>query len=155
MTRALAAALILAIALTANAAAQDPGEMLADIEDEVMCVQCGTPLNLSTAAVADREREFIRQEIASGKSKQEILDGLEARFGPSVLALPEDEGFSLAAYLVPVLVVTGALIAVVLAARRWRRPAAGEADAGGEPGALPPEDARRVENELAEFDSDR
>ena len=79
---------------------------------------------------------------------------MEARFGPSVLALPEDEGFSLAAYLVPVLVVTGALIAVVLAARRWRRPTADEGDVEGEPGALPPEDARRVDNELAAFDRD-
>ena len=48
-----------------------------------MCVQCKTPLNLSTAAVAEREREFIRSEIARGKSKDEIKAGLVERFGPA------------------------------------------------------------------------
>ena len=36
-----------------------PRASLTDVEDEVMCVECGTALNVSTSAVADHEREFI------------------------------------------------------------------------------------------------
>jgi cytochrome c-type biogenesis protein CcmH len=148
--RALAATLLLALALTGSAPAAEPRTSLPDVEDEVMCVQCGTPLSLSTAAVAEREREFIRREIARGKTKQEIKDGLVDRFGPGVLALPEDEGFGLAAYLVPVLVGLLLLAAVVLAARRWRRPAPAAA-----PGReLDPADERRLERELAAYDNE-
>jgi cytochrome c-type biogenesis protein CcmH len=146
--RALAAMLVVALGLAGAAGAAEPRTSLADVEDEVMCVQCGTPLSLSTAPVAEREREFIRREIARGKTKQEIKDGLVERFGPSVLALPEEEGFGLVAYLVPVLVALLALVAVVMTARRWRRP-------GGRhegPGEIAPADANRLERELAAYD---
>ena len=121
MRRGLLVLLALAaLSQAASAAAQQAS--LPDIEDEVMCVQCKTPLNLSTAAVAEREREFIRSEIARGKSKDEIKAGLVERFGPAVLAMPEDEGFGLTAYLVPVLAGLLALAAVLFWMRRWRRP---------------------------------
>jgi cytochrome c-type biogenesis protein CcmH len=146
--RALAVMLALALGLVGSAFAAEPRTSLADVEDEVMCVQCGTPLSLSTAPVAEREREFIRREIARGKTKQEIKDGLVDRFGPAVLAVPEEEGFGLAAYLVPVLAGLLALVAVVVIARRWRRPARGS-DA---PEAIAPGDARRLDRELAAYD---
>src|ERR671914_669865 len=147
MRRAWVIALLLAT-LVAATAAVEPRASLADIEDEVMCVQCKTPLNLSTAAVAEREREFIRREIARGKTKDEIKAGLVERFGPAVLAMPEDEGFGLAAYLVPVLAGLLALAAVMLWLRRWRGPAASTGRIKA-PGAA---DSRRLERELAAHD---
>jgi cytochrome c-type biogenesis protein CcmH/NrfF len=143
-----AAMLIVIGVLAGSAAAAEPQTTLPDVEDEVMCVQCGTPLNLSTAPVADRERAFIRREIARGKTKEEIKDGLVDIFGPTVLAVPEDKGFGIAAYWVPVLVGVLGLIAVVMVAWRWRRPAAAaEATA-----ALRPDDEKRLERELAAHD---
>ena len=146
--RPLAAMLIVIGVLAGSAVAAEPQTTLPDVEDEVMCVQCRTPLNLSTAPVADRERAFIRREIARGKTKEEIKDELVDIFGPTVLAVPEDKGFGLAAYWVPVLVGVLGLIAVVLVARRWRRPAP-VAEAGPE---VRPEDTRRLERELAAHD---
>ena len=43
---------------------------LPDIESEVMCPICGTPLELSASPQADRERAYIRHEIAKGKTKE-------------------------------------------------------------------------------------
>ncbi|MFM9043819.1 MAG: hypothetical protein ACKOPI_06765, partial [bacterium] len=40
---------------------------LPDIEDEVMCPICGTILEASNSPQAEREREFIRAQIAQGK----------------------------------------------------------------------------------------
>ena len=52
--------------LAAPALAQPP--TLADLEDEVMCVECGTPLVVSQSPVANQERAFIQQQIAAGIS---------------------------------------------------------------------------------------
>jgi cytochrome c-type biogenesis protein CcmH len=143
--RALAAfALALALAAPAAAAARPS---LPDIEDEVMCVECGTALNLSTSAVADRERAFIRREIARGKTKQQIKDALVASFGPRVLAVP-DNTFGLAAWMVPALVALLALVVAVAVARHWRRkprPIKAQPE-------LDPADASRLERELAAYD---
>ena len=148
---ALLACACATLALAGAAWGAEPRTTLPDVEDEVMCVECKTPLNLSTAAVADRERAFIRREIARGKTKQEIKDELVARFGPAVLAEPEDEGFGLAAYVVPIVVVALALVAVLMTARRWRRPAAQANDAFEPPD---PSEQQRLDRELARYDAD-
>lgn len=150
------AALVLVLTLSgatttlSGAAVAAERASLPDIEDEVMCLQCGTALNLSTAPVADRERAFIRREIARGRTKEQIKDALVDRFGPAVLAVPESEGFGLAAYVVPALVVLFALIGVAVAASRWRRPSSPEEVVP----ELDPADARRLERELAAYDRD-
>jgi cytochrome c-type biogenesis protein CcmH len=141
-------AVLLACLTLAPAAAAEPRASLPDIEDEVMCVQCGTALNISDAPVADRERAFIRRQIAAGRSKDEIKAGLVAEYGDEVLALPEDRGFNLAVYIVPPLLAALGLAAVLLTARRWRRRAAPAAAAA----PLDPADARRLDAELSAFD---
>ena len=122
---------------------------LPDIEDEVMCVECKTALNVSTSAVAEQEREFIRRQIAMGKDKQEVKDALVEQFGPGVLATPEEKGFDLAAYLVPIVLGLLALTALAVAARRFRRRPE-EASPAAEP--LADDDARRLDAELAAYD---
>ena len=66
-----------------------------------MCPTCGTPLGLAFSPQAERERQFIRDQIEQGKTKDEIKDALVAEYGSNVLALPDDKGFDLTAYLVP------------------------------------------------------
>jgi cytochrome c-type biogenesis protein CcmH len=142
----IALALLLSLALAAPALAAQT--TLPDVEDEVMCVECGTALNVSTSPVAEREREFIRRRIADGKSKAEIKAALVREYGPRVLATPEGGGFDVAAWLVPGGVSLLALVAGGLAAVRWR----GRRD-DEQPGPeLDPEDARRLDADLAAFD---
>ena len=104
-------------------------------------------LDLSHAPVA-RPSASHSPTDQRGRPRQQIKDDLVDRFGPAVLALPEEKGFSLAAYLVPLLVALGAAAAVLVAVRRWsRRPAdpppAAVVDAA---------DRRRLEGELAAYD---
>ena len=118
---ALVAALIALCVAPAALAADCPKTTLGDVEDEVMCPVCGTPLNLATEAPqAQRERQFIERLIAQCRSKSEIKKVLAATFGDRVLATPSDKGFDLAAYLVPGLAVLLGLVGVALAATRWR-----------------------------------
>lgn len=139
------AALVLVLGLTAAA---EPRVTLPDIEDEVMCVECRTALNVSTAPVADQERAFIRARIADGMTKEQIKAALVEEYGPDVLAEPPRRGFDLAAWLVPGALVALAAGGVALLAGRWRR-APEAAPAGPD---IDPDDARRLDAELTAFD---
>jgi cytochrome c-type biogenesis protein CcmH/NrfF len=120
---------------------------LPDIEDEVMCVECGTALNVSQSAVADDEREYIRELIAQGKSKQAIKDALVAEYGRTVLATPDDAGFGIAVYIVPPLLALLALTGVALTASRWRRTPQRPA-----PKPLEPAEEDRLDRDMAGYD---
>ena len=152
--RVAIAALLVALAAPAAALAQDcPRTSLADIEDEVMCVACEVPLELATdAPQAQRERDFINELIAQCKSKEEVKAALTAEFGDEVLATPGDEGFDLAAYLVPALAVLAGGAALGVAVRGWRRGGGGarsEAEERGQPSAAV---AERLDSDLDRYE---
>jgi cytochrome c-type biogenesis protein CcmH len=152
--RALRTAVLLASAAALLAAAPpQPKTTLPDVEDEVMCPICGTALNLSGAPQADRERAFIRRQIAAGKTKEEIKDALVAQYGTEVLAEPPKSGFDLTAWLVPLAGILLAAVAIALGLRRWRRAAR---DGGGPPPPgdppLEPAEAERLDADLARYD---
>ena len=140
-------ALILLLLLPAAASARPS---LPDIEDEVMCISCGTALNVSGAPSADETRDQIRKMIDAGLTKDEIKDRLVEEYGRNVLATPPASGRDLTAYLVPGLLALLAAGAVALTVRRWRRVGATAPDAGTDD--LDDEDARRLERDMAGYD---
>jgi cytochrome c-type biogenesis protein CcmH len=105
------------LAFPATALAAHPRTTLPDVEDEVMCITCGTALNVSQAPSADRERALIRRLIARGETKDQIKRAMVAQYGPKVLAEPHEE----ASWLIPVLLAILAAGTVALTVRRWRR----------------------------------
>ena len=144
----------LALAVPAGALAQTPQTSLPDIEDEVMCPICGVTLELATEAPqAIQEREFIRERIAQGLSKEEIKDELVAEFGEEVLAVPGSDGFDLAAWLVPGIAIIAAAIAIALGLRRWRRDGGDEDGGSAEPrDELSAEESERLDRDLARYE---
>ena len=143
----LASAIIASLVVATAAWASCPKATLADIEDEGMCPVCGVPLGLAEAPQAERERAFIRGMIDRCRSKQEIKRALAAELGPSVLALPEDEGFNVAAYLVPALAILGLALGLVTRQRERRRSGSDHPALGDTP-PLDPADLARVDAEL-------
>ena len=159
LTRHSIATLLLALALAAptGAGAQataEPQASLPDIEDEVMCPVCGTLLELaSEAPQAQRERAFIRDLIVQGYTKDEIKDALVAEYGEEVLATPDNEGFDLAAWIVPALALLGGGVAIAVGLRRWRRDGGDGPDGRAEVSApLGQSDADRLDADLARYD---
>ena len=133
-------------------AAECPKTTLGDVENEVMCPVCGTPLGLATEAPqAQRQRELISRLVADCRSKEEIKARLVDEFGENVLALPGGDGFDLAAYLVPGLAVLLGAGAVGGAALGWRRTRR-RADAGAD--APPPAAAasERLQSDLDRYE---
>jgi cytochrome c-type biogenesis protein CcmH len=156
MRRALALAILLAMfAVPAAAVAKTcPQTTLGDIEDEVMCPVCGTPLGLaSESPQAQRERAYIERLIAQCKSKDEVKRALVAEFGDRVLALPGDEGDTsvgdVLVYVVPAVGIVLAAAGIAFAIVRWRRP---RRDGGPRGGAVAAAEGARLDDDMERYD---
>lgn len=147
MTRSALVALLAFALLAPSAYAAPPRTTLPDVEDEVMCVECGTSLAVSDSPVADQERAVIRTLIAQGKTKAQIKAALVQEYGSAVLADPKRHGFGMALWMVPVALVLLGGLAILTVLRRWRRN--GPVPETPLPPELSPEDARRLDAELS------
>jgi cytochrome c-type biogenesis protein CcmH len=153
--RRLTALLALFFLLAGPALASERHPTLGELENEVYCPTCHTPLAFSHSPIAERMRVFIRARIAAGDTESEIKDKLVANFGESVLAAPPAKGFNLLAWALPIVGGITAIVVLGLLARRWSRsrppvPAAPEQSANGRP--IDPELERRLDEELARFE---
>ncbi|HEX5527276.1 MAG TPA: cytochrome c-type biogenesis protein CcmH [Solirubrobacterales bacterium] len=150
--KARVALLAVAIAaLLAPVATATQRASLTEIEKQVMCPVCGTLLQLAESPQAQREKAFIRRLIAAGKTEAQIKDALVAEYGNEVLALPKGSGFSLSAYVVPIVAFILAVVALAVGVLRWRRSGKGGGTAA--PTDAPRgEDAERLDADLARYD---
>ncbi len=149
---AILALAALASATTALAATVTQRASLTDIENDVMCVACRESLAVAQSPQADSERAFIRMLITQGQTKAQIENALVAQYGPAVLGKPPAHGFNLTVYILPPAVLLVGVITLAVALPKWRRRArarAATASTGGP--ALAPDDARRLDDELARY----
>jgi len=141
------------LVLAAPAVAAPPRQTTVhDIEGEVMCPICGTLLELADSPQAKREKVFVAKLVASGRTKAEVKDALVAQYGPSVLALPKASGFDLSAYLVPIVALAIAIVALAFSLARWRRDGGHSSPEETAASAPQGEDAERLEADLGRYD---
>jgi cytochrome c-type biogenesis protein CcmH len=149
----LAAAALLALALVcaAPALASEQHPTQAEMEAELVCPECHTPLDESDSPIAQQMKADIAKWIAAGWTKSEIEDAFVAQLGPAVLGVPRTHGFDLLAWLLPLGGI--AIGAVVLGVGAWawsrNRPGLSPAAAGA---PLDPALERRIDEELARYD---
>jgi cytochrome c-type biogenesis protein CcmH/NrfF len=140
-------AVIVALAMPATALAC-PKTSTSDVADEVMCLQCGVPLNVAEdAPSAKRERAFIQQLVDQCRSKEQIKTALVAQFGDHVLADPKTK----ATWLVPALAFGAAVLLLGLGAFRWRR-RRGSAPVAPAPAAAPTTEGDRLQADIDRYD---
>ena len=138
-------AIVLLLAAPATAAAC-PKTSTSDVADEVMCLQCGVPLNVAEEAPsAKRERAFIQGLVEQCRSKEEIKTALVAQFGDKVLADPKAK----ATWLVPAIGFAAAIVLLAGAAFRWRRTRATTRVAPAAP--APTTDSARLEADMERY----
>lgn len=150
-TRLILLALV-ALAGLAPVASAAEQVTLGEIEEEVMCPVCGTLLQLAEAPQAQQEKAFIARLIAEGRSEEEIKDALVAEYGNEVLATPEGSGFSLSAYVVPIVAFLLAAVALAIGVLRWRRAGGGLTDPPNRDDGPSSADADRLDADLARYD---
>ncbi len=148
---ALALSASLASALAGTAAAAAPRASLSDIENDVMCVSCKEPLSVAQSPQAYAERDLIRKLVAQGLTKAQIENYLVSQYGTQVLGRPPAHGFNLTVYILPPALVALGVAILLATLPKWRRRArAAAARPVPAAPALSPEDARRLEEDLAQ-----
>jgi cytochrome c-type biogenesis protein CcmH len=64
-------------------------------------------------------RAVVRDQLAQGKTPDEVKAYFVSKYGEWILLAPEPRGFNLVAYAVPFLVVLAGGALIVIAVRRW------------------------------------
>jgi cytochrome c-type biogenesis protein CcmH len=117
--------LAIAPALAQEAQLADPQleQRARDLSKEIRCVVCQSQsVADSDADIAQELRVLIREQIAAGKSDQEIRDYLVARYGDFVLFDPPFKGSTYVLWLGPFATLVLAGIGVAIFFRRAQDP---------------------------------
>lgn len=128
------------------------------METDLTC-QCGCGLtvhscnHLNCGSGIPLKKE-IAEQIASGKSREDILSYFSKKYGEKIFSSPTTTGFNIAAWTVPFVVIAigGLIIGVVLV--RWRRTTGESAApvAAAPPSATDPGLKAKLERELADLE---
>lgn len=141
--RALAALLLAAFLLPPAGALGAPAEeqRIRELEEKLRCLVCqNQTLADSSAELASDLRRQVREQIAAGKTDQQVIDYLVQRYGDFVLYDPPFKATTLLLWIGPFVLLAGAAFALVRTLRRRR----------AMPDELPlaPEDRRVLERVL-------
>jgi cytochrome c-type biogenesis protein CcmH len=87
-----------------------------EIEDNLIAPCCWTqPVSQHYSEAAEKIRKEVREMVAAGKSRDEILDHYVSQYGERILATPRAKGFNRLVYILPWLaLILGAWLLVLL-----------------------------------------
>jgi len=146
---------------------RDNEEFVKAVEHRLQCT-CGCTLDIYTCRTTDFTCTYspaLHKEVLAledeGKSADEIVAAFVDKYGEKVLMAPKAEGFNLAGYTLPALLIllVAGIMVVVLRRRISARTAIATGEAlPGAPGAViaapaaTPEELERLQRELQEMD---
>jgi cytochrome c-type biogenesis protein CcmH len=131
-----------------------------DVAAHLMSPACpGRTLLNCTSGQAEQWRELIRQKIAQGETKGQIIDYFVEMRGEEILAAPPKRGFALTAWLFPILIIFNGAGVIILLTRKWVRERLSETEGISEvthttspQGDVSPDPYRdRLQRELEDF----
>ena len=83
-----------------------------------MCPVCpAETIDQAQVEYSKQMRRVVREMLAQGHSRDEILDFFADRYGPQVLAAPPKSGLNLVAWIVPIVVVVAVIAGGMLVIR--------------------------------------
>jgi cytochrome c-type biogenesis protein CcmH len=83
----------------------------------------------SPTELARQMRAVVREQLAAGRSPDDVRAYFVDKYGEWILLQPKASGFNLLVYVLPWLAVLAGMTVIVLAVRRWTRPLPAEASA--------------------------
>lgn len=88
-------------------------EIAQEVFSEIRCLVCdGESLTDSSADYSVAMRALIREQIASGKNKKQVVEYLTDRYGIGVLQSPPKQGGALLLWLTPLLLIIFGIFAM-------------------------------------------
>ena len=110
------------------------------IDRMIMCPVCpAETIDQAQVEISFQMRAVVREMLADGKERDEILDFFVERYGKDILAAPPKTGANLVAWLAPVVGFGAGLVAVFLIIRSMsrQRPALVTAQPAQDAGLIP------------------
>ena len=111
---------LLVVSPLSAADAPDIDEQTRAIAQELRCVVCQ---NLSVAdspsEMAQQMRGIVREQLAAGKTPQQVKDFFVSKYGQWVLLAPTTQGFSLLVWVLPFVVLIAGVVCGFWFIRRW------------------------------------
>lgn len=134
-------------------AAQDPAalEKEAKAIEALLIAPCcwSQQVSLHQSPAADEVKQAVRQMLAEGQTRQQILDSYVAQYGDRILAEPPARGFNWLLYVAPWVFLAGSIALMVFVIRKLRVPAAAPASRAA---PVDDEEAERIDEELRNLD---
>jgi cytochrome c-type biogenesis protein CcmH len=142
-------------------------QQVRDVASQLRCPVCqGESVADAPSTLAQQMRSVIRAQLASGKSKQQVIQYFLSRYSAQdIVWSPPWQGFTLLAWLVPIVLLLAGLVLLVFIWRDWRlqslQSAILSSDLQGETSPVAEDDSptdglaqyrARLEQELAEDD---
>lgn len=116
--------------VTRASAPSDLERRTSEIASHLRCPVCqGVSVEDSPTELARQMRATVRDQLAAGRSPDEVRQYFVDRYGEWILLEPRPSGFNLLVYVLPWLVVLTGLGIIVVAVRRWTRPRPAQATA--------------------------
>ena len=90
------------------------------VASQLRCPVCqGLSIQDSPSELARSMRSLVRDQLAQGKSPEQVKAYFVSKYGEWILLAPAARGFNLLAYAAPLIIVLGGAAVIVLAVRRW------------------------------------
>ena len=107
-----------------------------DVARQLRCPVCqGLSIQDSPSELSQSMRAVVRDQLAAGKTPDEVKAYFVSKYGEWILLAPAAHGFNIVAYALPVFVVVGGCLLIVVAVRRWTSAATNDAAANQTPRA--------------------
>lgn len=104
------------------------------VASQLRCPVCqGVSIQDSPSELAQQMRTVVKEQLASGKSPDEVKDYFISKYGEWILLEPKAAGFNLLVYALPAVLVLGGGVFLVFIVKKWTAAApaaAGSASTG-------------------------
>jgi cytochrome c-type biogenesis protein CcmH len=121
----IALAFLLAILFAGAAIAQDDtptDDEVNAIAKQLYCPVCeNTPLDVCPTEACRQWRDLIRQQLADGRTEEQIKQYFVDNYGARVLAEPPRDGLNWLVYLVPPLIIVAGAVMLFRSLWGWTR----------------------------------
>ena len=109
------------------------------VASQLRCPVCqGLSIQDSPSELSQQMRTVVKEQLATGKSEQQVKDYFISKYGEWILLEPQAHGFNMLVYALPALLVIGGAIFLVVIVKKWT--AATPASATGGTGTADDED---------------
>ena len=93
-----------------------------EVASGLRCPVCqGESIEQSPSELAQELKSVVREQLAAGRTPDQVREYFVARYGEWILLQPRATGFNVAVYLVPPLLLLAGAALIVVLLKRWTR----------------------------------